>query len=197
MTQVPKRHLERLARRNSLFSVVIAMAGLLAISGAAAVALADAQLLVAHVNRAADPGLAPDARAQLELQVAIEAIKMMMDAYLLAIIALVLAYGVRGRLTGDQTPSPMPGMEYAGYLLLTRSINSFRYRLIGLLLARLALGYLQRMLRLEYDRSPDLAYCAVVLFLVGGALYLSYRIQAVAQRPTSDSSTPAQNKPNR
>jgi len=184
MTQSPNRRFDQSIQRDRSLPTVAVIAGVLAICGVSVVALADAQMLVAHVNRASDPGLAPDARALLDLQIAIEIIKVLMDVYLLAIIALVLAHGVRGRLTGNQVPSRSHGMEYAGYLLLTRNVNSFSYRLIGLLLARLALGYLQRVLRLEVDRSLDLFFYAAVLFLVGGALYLGHRIQAQRSSPS-------------
>lgn len=196
MTHSPIQRFEQSMWNSPLFPIVTAMAGLLAIGGAAAVTLADAQLLVSHVNRVADPGLAPDARAPLDLQIAIEAIKILMDFYLFMVITLVLAYGVRGRRINYRSPGPTRGIEYAGYLLLTRSVNSIRYRLVGLLLARLVLGYIQQLLRLEYDRSLDLAYSVVVLLLVGGAFYLSHHIRSAARQPALWRDVPAQNKPN-
>jgi uncharacterized membrane protein YqhA len=160
--------------RRQMPALVTTVLGLLALVGVLYVTAVDARYLLGHVNQLAMPGLTDEMLTRLELEIAAEAVKLFLDAYLLVVILLIFAPGPYARFVSKRRNGGVEGVEFAAEMFLTR-VGDLPKWLIGVTLLRVMIGYFQKLLRLEVERGLDLLYLTIVLLLVGSALFLSRR----------------------
>ena len=148
-----------------------ALVGVLALAGALHVAAIDASYFLAHVRAMGAPDATGQMLYRLELEIAAESLKLFLDVYLVAVTAMILA-PVVSALRGQRGGARAGAEEYAAEMFLAR-VGSLRSWLIGVVLLRGVIGYLQRSWQLEVEDGSDLVYGGIVLLLLGSALLLS------------------------
>jgi uncharacterized membrane protein YqhA len=141
----------------------------------------DGRSFLDYLNQSTEPGLTAEMRLMLRLEITVAVIKMLLDVYLLLVSLIIFAQGLNeffGRKIGA-----IEGWEFAARLFLISSMDGLKMRLIGLVLARLVVGFFQRALRLEPESLPGLLSSAMVILLIGAALFLSHRCRATGHQP--------------
>jgi uncharacterized membrane protein YqhA len=169
-----KHHMEPGLSPSRLPTLIVIMLGLLILGGTLYVLAMDAGYLVSHTRQLAAADLTSEARRRLEIEIAAEAIKAFLDIYLLAVVLLIFAPGLYALIVHKSRFSVANGLEYAAWLFLTR-VSDLTKWLVGVVLLRLMVRYFQKTLRLEEEGGLDFLYLAIVILLVGGALFLSRR----------------------
>ena len=167
------------SRHSRLPVLGVVIASLLMASGIFYIATVDVRALLGHLNQLGDPGLMAEMRTRLDLEIAAETIKVLLDVYLLAVIFSIFAPGLYELVVKKSKIGLAQGLEFASRLFLTRDLAGLKNWLIGVILLRLVVRFFQQILRLEHEDTTDLAYLLIVVVLVVGALYLSYRQGAV------------------
>lgn len=159
--------------------LALVVASLLMTFGLVFIAAIDSRALLGHLSQLGEPGLTAEMRTRLDLEIAAETIKLLLDIYLLAVILAIFAPGLYTFFVKKNGIGMAQGLDFATRLFLTSSLGGLRNWLIAVVLLRLVVRFFQRVLRLEHEDTADLAYLVVVMALVVGALYLSYRQGAV------------------
>ncbi len=152
---------------------------LVALTGAGAVVLfmvylttADVRSFLNFLNQSTGTGLIAEISLLLRLEITVAVIEVLLDVYLLLVSLIIFAQGLYYYF-GSKVRT-VECWEFAAHLFLTPSIDGLKRRLIGLGLVRLMVGFFQRGLRLEPEDAPGFLTLAMVILLVGSALYLSY-----------------------
>lgn len=93
------------------------------------------------------------------------------DGYLLGTILLIFAFGLYELFVGKIGPAETS--EFAGRLLLIRSIDDLKDRLAKVVVLVLVVKFFQQALKLTYSSVLDVLYLALGILLIGAAIYVS------------------------
>lgn len=137
----------------------------------------DLQAMLSHLSQLADPNLTADMRITLDIEIAAEAIKVLLDLYLFAVFALLTILGLRLLYARENKMGAVWFLEVVPCLFLARNLTGLRHWLVGILLVRLTLRLIQQALRLEVEPTTDVTYLAILIALIIGAWVLSFRQQ--------------------
>ena len=170
-----KQYFEQDVWRSRLPVLVAVITSLLITSGVVYILSVDVRYLLGHLRQLADPGLTTEMRTRLDVEIVAEAIKVLLDVYLFAISLLIFALGLYELLASKGKIGLAQGLEFAARLFLTHGVGGLKNWLIGVVLLRLVIRFFQQTLRLEHEGTLDLVYLAVVILLIGSALYLGRR----------------------
>ncbi|MEZ4726693.1 MAG: hypothetical protein R3E79_06115 [Caldilineaceae bacterium] len=137
----------------------------------------DLQAMVGHINQLADLHLTADMRVTLDIEIAAEAIKVLLDLYLLIVLTLLTITGLRLLYANKSKLGEVWFLELVPCLFLARTMTGVRRWLVGIILVRLTLRLIQQTLRVEYQPTTDVTYLAILIALLIGAWVLSFRQQ--------------------
>jgi uncharacterized membrane protein YqhA len=151
---------------------------LLAVIASAALALGtfymatvDVVVLLGNLVPYASPSLEQSARSELRDTMVAGIIKAV-DAYLIAVILLVVALGLY-ELFINRIDHSERAARMMPQLVEVESLDDLKDRIAKLILLVLIIEFLQYALKLEYANSLELLYLAVGILFIGGALFLS------------------------
>jgi uncharacterized membrane protein YqhA len=144
-----------------IFSVLLALGTLLFTS-------VDALGLLGRMLGYAASGAQEEVRLELVAEIV-----GVLDGYLLAIIMLIFALGVYELFINKINVAE--GSEFAERLLLIRSLDDLKDRLVKVVLVILVVKFFQQVLVSKFEYPLDLLYLALGILFVGGALYLSHK----------------------
>ncbi|MCB0162917.1 MAG: YqhA family protein [Anaerolineae bacterium] len=164
--------------RSRLPELVITFVSILIAFGLGYVITVDTGNLLNYLSQRAAPTLAAGMDAGLELNIAAEAIKVLLDVYLIAVLLVIFASSLSVLFVNKNDIGVVGNLEFAPRLFLARSVGNLKKWLIGAILLRLVLNFIQRTVGPERESTLDLVYLAVVVLLVGSALFLSRRRSA-------------------
>ncbi|MCL4544399.1 MAG: YqhA family protein [Chloroflexi bacterium] len=105
------------------------------------------------------------------------------DIYLLSAVLFVFSLGLfelfikRIEVAGN--------LEIASSLLIIKSLDDLKDRLVKIVVLLLVVAFLQEALSLHYTSPLDLLYLAISIALVGGAIFLSSRLPHGADEGSS------------
>ena len=139
--------------------------------------VADTQAMLGHLSQLADPNLTTDMRITLDIEIAAEAIKVLLDLYLFAVFTLLTILGLRLLYARESKMGAVWFLEVVPRLFLARNLTGLRRWLVGILLVRLTLRLIQQTLHLEYEPTTDVTYLVILVVLLIGAWVLSFRQQ--------------------
>jgi uncharacterized membrane protein YqhA len=94
------------------------------------------------------------------------------DGYLLAAIMFIFSLGLYELFVSRINVAE--GSEFAGRLLLIRSLDDLKDRLAKVVLLILVVKFFEYALRLRFETALDLLWLALGVMLVAGALWLSH-----------------------
>ncbi len=137
----------------------------------------DLQAMVGHVHQLADPHLTADLRVTVDIEIAAEGIKVLLDLYLLIVLTLLTVTGLRLRYASANKRGEVWFLELLPRLFLARTMTGLRRWLVGILLVRVTLRLIQQTLRVEYQPATDVTYLVILVVLLVGAWVLSLRHQ--------------------
>jgi uncharacterized membrane protein YqhA len=132
----------------------------------------DAIDLTGHMLSYFDPDLDDAERSEKRVETISEMVAVV-DGYLLAAIMLIFSLGLYELFVSKIDLAE--GSEFAGRLLLIRSLDDLKNRLANVILLILIVKFFQQALNLKYKETVDLLYLAVSVILIAGALYISGR----------------------
>lgn len=138
---------------------------------------ADIQAMLDHLSQLADPNLTADMRIALDVEIAAEAIKVLLDIHLFLVFALLTIIGLRLLYARESKMGEVWFLEIVPRLFLARTMTGLRRWLVGIILVRLTLRLIQQILRLEYEPATDVTYLTILIVLLIGAWALSFRQQ--------------------
>jgi len=134
-------------------------------------ATVDVVLLLGNLLPYASSTLDPTARSALR-DTTVAGIIKAVDAYLIAVILLVVALGLYELFINKIDPSERAARTRPR-LVQVESLDDLKDRIAKLILLVLIIEFFQYALKLEYATPLDLLYLAVGILFIGGALYLS------------------------
>lgn len=139
--------------------------------------VADIQAMLGHLSQLADPNLTADMRITLDIEIAAEAFKVLLDLYLFAVFALLTILGLRLLYARESKLGAVWFREVVPRLFLARNLTELRRWLVGIILVRVTLRFIQQTLRLEVEPTTDVMYLAILVVLLIGVWVLSFRQQ--------------------
>lgn len=165
-----ERAFERVLWNSRLVVLVAVVASLVIAVGLMAITSVDVATLVGQFVSYFDPDLNTETRAGMRLEMLAKIVGAI-DGYLLAGVLLIFGLGLYELFIGkiDQIEQS----EFAGRLLLVRSLDDLKNRLARVILLILMVKFLQQTLRMKFDSPLELLYLALGIALVGTALLLS------------------------
>ena len=162
---------ERLLWQSRLLVLVAVVASLATAVGVLFIATVDVVYLIRDIARYGGVG-GLDTAARTTLRVdAIGQIVDVVDLYLLAGVMIIFALGLYELFVSRIDVAEQS--EFAGRLLLIRSLDDLKDRLAKVILLMLIVKFFQYALRFKYDSPLELLYLAIGIALIGGALYLT------------------------
>jgi hypothetical protein len=139
--------------------------------------VADIQAMLGHLSQLADQNLTTDMRIMLDIEIAAEAIKVLLDIHLFLVFALLSISGLRLLYVRESKMGAVWFLEVVPRLFLAHNLTGLRRWLVGIILVRVTLRLIQQTLRLAYDPTTDVTYLAILVVLLIGAWVLSFRQQ--------------------
>lgn len=164
--------------RSRMPKLVITFVSILIAFGLGYVITVDTGNLLSYLNQRAAPTLAAGMDAGLELNIAAEATKVLLDVYLIAVLLVIFASSLSVLFVNKNDIGGVGNLGFAPRLFLAHGVDDLKKWLIGAVLLRLVLNFIQRTVRSERESTLDLVYLAVVVLLAGSALFLSRRRSA-------------------
>ncbi len=155
---------------NSRLIVLVAVIGSLGVALVMFyIATVDVVSLIPHLRHYHDLSLAPEARGALRGTIVAHVVEVV-DGYLLAAIMLIFALGLYELFVSRIEIAE--GSEFAGRLLLIRSLDDLKDRLAKVVLLILVVKFFEYAIALRIDRALDLLWLGLSIALVSAALVL-------------------------
>ena len=139
--------------------------------------VADIQAMLGHLSQLADQNLTTDMRIMLDIEIAAEASKVLLDIHLFLVFALLSISGLRLLYVRESKMGAVWFLEVVPRLFLAHNLTGLRRWLVGIILVRVTLRLIQQTLRLAYEPTTDVTYLAILVVLLIGAWVLSFRQQ--------------------
>jgi len=144
-------------RRSQILTLMIPIVGLAALGGLVYLTVSDVGSLLVHMGQLGAPALMNAALSRLQLEIAAEAVKVFLDVYLLAAILWIFAPGLYTRFVAQRANAEVQGVEFAAAMFLTHAADLPKW-LLGVTLARVTIGYGQKLLRWEAEGRFELLH---------------------------------------
>jgi uncharacterized membrane protein YqhA len=166
-----ERFFERLLWYSRFVVVVPVIASLLISFGVFFITTIDGIEILGRIVSYASPNITAEVRNGLRVET-ISIVVGIIDGYLFAAIMLIFSLGMYELFVSKIDLAE--GSEFAGRMLLIRSLDDLKDRLAKVVLLILIVKFFQQALHLKYDSVVDLLMLALGIILVSGALYLSH-----------------------